>query len=141
MPITQNYRILSSNRMTTKSNRNYLTWITKEEEDKIDNLKDETFVLERGNRIFKIKKRQIYGYGEIDFNKEEDAKLVEKFKFLDSYVYGVPFPSNYDYNTHTCLSPKKKPMWTETISPLDIVKYAHASLNKPQRVLIFNQDK
>lgn len=141
MPITQNYRILSSDRMSNKPNKNYLTYITEEEENKIDNLRDEVFVLERGDRTFKIRKRQIYGYGEIDFNKEEDAILVEKFKFLDSYILGVPYPSNYDYETHTCLSPKRKVMWTETVSPLNIIKYAHASLNKPKRVIIFNQDK
>ena len=137
MPICKDYHIINHRRDTVSPETVYMTWISDEEELKID--KQQTIKLERGKRIFVIQPRQIFCYGIIDFdNDSEDMEELDNMSFFDHLIqHGQRIPSNYDYKTHTCTSPKKFPMLTETWSCADYAKYAHGCLDKPKSVVIF----
>lgn len=141
MPISQNYHILCRNKTNVRTVEVVMTHIDEREESFIDNLKDNIIKLDRGERTFTISRRQIYCYGEVDFNNEEDLKTIDGFKFLSHLgVAGQPIYANHNYHNHTCASPKNHALWTETWSPAYLARYAHASLNKPQRIILFYQD-
>lgn len=143
MPISRHYHILSNNRSNSKCIiQTIMTEINEEEEYLIDNLKDKNLILNRGDRTFEISGRQIYCYGEVDFHNEDDCETIDNFKFLD-YLneVGIHIYSGYNYDKHSCTSPKRHPLRTETWSPLFLAKFAHAALGKPNRILLFSQNK
>lgn len=114
--------------------------ISEEEEEQIDNIKNHIIVFTRGNKEFSVSIKDIYCYGEVDFNDDNTLNQIENFKFLDFLEgNGVHIFSNYDYNTHSCMSDKKYLLHTETWSPAFLAKMAHGYLNKPARILLFNQ--
>lgn len=142
LPVTLNYHILISNTINKKHNSVIMTWISKEEEEYIDTLNNKVLKLKRGDKTFDITSNQIYCYGELDFTKEEDNKAIENFKFTNHLEgVGKKIPSNYDYESHTCIAPTRRYKWTETWSPLVLVKFAHGSLGKPERIVLFNYIK
>ena len=138
MPITQTYRILCNNRESLKRHQVIMTHISKEEEHIIDKIVNAHILLIRGDKQFKITKKQIYCYGEVDFNSEEDLDQIDKFDFLN-YLgsRGLAVPSDYDFETHSCYPETKGVKWTETWTPSIITKYAYACLNKPKRIVLF----
>lgn len=114
-----------------------MTYISEKEEIALD--KGETINLKRGNRTWTITTRNIYCYGEVDFNTgSEDMKQIDTFDFLN-YLGGVGLHiySDYHYDTHECHSPIKNCRWTETWHPAKIAQYAHGCLKKPQRIVLF----
>lgn len=114
--------------------------INEDEEKLIDNIDKSTLTFHRGNRSFSIQMRDIYCYGEVDFNNKETLDKIEEFNFLDYLgAIGVHIYSRYDYKSHSCTSPMRRCMWTETWSPAHLAKMAHGYLGKPQRILLFNQ--
>lgn len=140
MPISQNYHILHSNKKENKVVQIIMIEINEKEEEQLDNIKDEIIKFTSGDKIFKISNKNIICYGEINLEDENNVNLISNFNFLN-YLgsTGVSFVSNYNYKTHSCTSPKRKCLWTETWNPLDLFKFAHASLGKPKRILLFNQ--
>ena len=64
MPITQTYRILCNNRESLNRHQVIMTHISKEEEHIIDKIVNAHILLIRGDKQFKITKKQIYCYGE-----------------------------------------------------------------------------
>lgn len=111
-----------------------MTEISQEEEEAIDNLKDKILELKRGDSVFNITINSIYCYGEVDFHSKEDLDVIEDFDFLNHLKeVGIKVPAGYDYDTHTANWPK----YTETWSPAFLTKFAHASLDKPKRIVLF----
>lgn len=111
-----------------------------EEEEEIDNIDKNLLFFERGNKRFSVTMRDIYCYGQIDFNDKNTIEKINDFNFLDYLgASGIPIYSNYNYTTHSCYTPKRYCLYTETWSPLDLVKLAHGYLGKPQRILLFRQ--
>ena len=109
-------------------------------QEQIDNIEKRTIVFTRGNKKFSVTIRDIYCYGEVDFNDKNILNQIENFNFLDFLENsGVHIFSNYDYNTHSCISDKKYLLHTETWSPAMLAKMAHGYLGKPARILLFNQ--
>lgn len=140
MPIHKDYHFLCSNRSRYRTVSTIMTYITEEEESLIDNLKDKTLQLTRGNRVFNIKMNQIHCYGEVNFESQEDLDTIDGFKFLDFLgCVGIHIYSMYNYKTHSCSSPKRYALWTETWSPSELAKMAHGYIGKPQRIILFNQ--
>ena len=76
-----------------------MTAITEEEEKLIDDNK--TITIKRDNTKFTISKKNIYGYGHIDFsNNSDDREDVDNFNFLDSLdSSGYPIAA-FDYDKH-----------------------------------------
>lgn len=114
--------------------------IDEKEEKLIDNIDKYILKFHRGNRTFSVSMRDIYCYGEIDFNDKETLDKIAEFSFLN-YLdeVGVRIYSRYDYESHSCTSPTNRCMWAETWNPVYLVKMAHGYLGKPQRILLFNQ--
>lgn len=113
--------------------------ISEQEEKRIDNIKDSTLKFQRGDMSFSVKMRDIYCYGEVDFTDKEDLNQIDSFDFLDHLgARGIYIWSQYDYKTHSCRTPNKRILWTETWSPSVVAQIAHGCLGKPQRILLFN---
>ena len=140
MPILKDYQTIVAH---TSRDRVYhqvlITYITKEEEDKIDN--GETIVLQRGNQTFSVSTKNIYCYGEIDFkNGSDDLNLIDDFNWLEHLgLHGIDIPSDYDYNEHACYSPNPSYRTYDTTVPSKVVKWKHGLLGKPKRVVIFKR--
>ncbi len=115
--------------------------INEKEESEIDNIGHKTLYFDRGNRNFSVAMKDIYCYGEIDFYDEDTLDKIEDFNFLDYLKeVGVHIYSRYNYETHSCSSPRRALLWCETFSPLTLVMMAHGFLDKPKRILLFNQN-
>lgn len=115
--------------------------IDEDEEKLIDNIDKSTLIFIRGDRKFSVKMRDIYCYGEVNFEDEDTLNRISEFKFLDYLgAVGIRIQSRYDYKTHSCSSPKRYCLWTETWNPVDLAKMAHGFLGKPKRILLFNQN-
>lgn len=113
--------------------------INEQEEKCIDDIKDSTLKFQRGNMSFSVRMRDIYCYGEVDFTNEEDLNQIDSFDFLDHLgAKGICIWSQYDYKTHSCKTPNKRILWTETWRPAVVAQIAHGRLAKPQRILLFN---
>lgn len=140
MPIYQDYRILNKNISNIGTKITIMIPIDEEEEKLIDNIDKQTLKFNRGNRSFSITMRDIYCYGEVDFTDKNTIDQISNFKFLDYLgAVGVHIYSRYDYATHSCSSPKRHCLWTETWNPAELAKMAHGYLGKPKRILLFNQ--
>lgn len=101
----------------------------------------EPIYIERDGIKFSIDPRNVYCYGETDFEDEnsEDLEYIDTFNWFDCLVEkGVMIPSNYDYKTHTAISDLKIPRWTETFSPAKVTQLVHGMLGKPKRIIIFS---
>lgn len=114
--------------------------INEEEEKLIDNIDKSILKFNRGSKTFSVSMIDIYCYGEVDFEDEDTLNKISEFKFLD-YLgeVGVHIYSKYDYKTHSCSSPKRRCLWTETWNPAELAKMAHGYLGKPKRILLFNR--
>lgn len=112
--------------------------ISKQEEDEIDRIDNHILTFTRGNRDFSVTMKDIYCYGEVDFNDDDTLDQIDEFKFLSHLGgVGIPIISRYDYETHSCSSHLKRPLWTETWSPADLARITHGYLGKPKRILLF----
>lgn len=140
LPIYPNYRILCKNDSSFGIIKTVMIPINEKEEKHIDNIGDSIINFDRGDRSFSITMKDIYCYGEIDFNNEDDLAAINNFHFLDYLTLsGIHIPANYDYKTHTCKSNIKLPLHTETWTPSAVAKVAHGYLGKPQRILLFKE--
>ena len=139
MPIFQDYYILISRTDTGRREQVIMTYITEEEEQKLD--EDEELILKRGNESFQVHGNNIYCYGEVDFHESSnDCKKIATFTFLDYLgLKGIALPSDYHYDTHECYSPLKSHRWYETWRPDVLARYAHGCLNKPKRIVLFRR--
>lgn len=139
MPIFQDYHILVSRTDVNHKEQVIMTYITEEEEQKLDESKE--LVIERGNMIFKVHHNNIYCYGEVNFKEgSDDCKQIATFNFLDYLGWkGVMLPSDYHYDTHECHSPLTSYRWYETWQPDVLARYAHGCLNKPERIVLFRR--
>lgn len=138
MPTYSDYRILTRNDKVVGKPRVIMTEINEEEEKEIDNIGNHYITLHRGNKSFTVKAVNIYCYGEINLNKEEDIEQLKTLTFLNNLEFsGIHIPADYNYETHECISPIKRFRYTETWNPLKVIKYNHGCLNKPKRIIIF----
>ena len=133
---------MSKNVSSIRTQLTVMIPIDEEEEKLIDNIDKSVLIFTRGNRTFSVSMRDIYCYGEVDFEDKDTLNQISEFKFLD-YLgeVGVPIYSRYDYKTHSCSSSKQHCLWMETWNPAELAKIAHCYLGKPKRILLFNQNK
>lgn len=140
LPIYPTYRILNRNKTNLGTKITVMIPISKKEEKRIDDIGKSTLRFTRGNRTFSVKMSDVYCYGEIDFTDRNTLKEIAEFNFLNNLgAVGVSVYSRYDYDTHSCTSPNKYCLWSETWNPVILTKMAHGFLGKPERILLFNQ--
>lgn len=110
-----------------------ITAISEEEENLIDD--NQTITIERDNQKFAVSKKNIYGYGHIDFsNSSEDREDIDNFKFLDNLDFGGYPIDTFDYDKGVFTGG-----WYATWSPFIVCQLMHAHLGKPDRVCIFRK--
>lgn len=136
MPISTNYHTLTKFKEGKSVRKVIVTYISDKEEKDIDNGVN-FLTLERGDKTFYISLKDILTYGNVDFTNKDDLSQLNKIKLFKDTLNCVYRYSNYDYTTHTCKSDIRIPKWTEVIDTVDLVKYAHGCLNKPDRIIIF----
>lgn len=108
-----------------------MTAITEEEEKLID--EDKTITIKRGNTKFTVSKKNIYGYGHIDFSdNSDDREDVDDFNFLNTLDFGGYPISTFDYDKGVFTG-----SWHATWHPFVVCQLMHAHLGKPDRVCIF----
>lgn len=142
LPIRKDYYSIISKLTVDKRNESVvISYLTEEEEKKID--KHEDISIKRGNLVFNIKPEDIYCYGNIDFNNgSQDMDIISSFTWLDHLTLrGVCVPANYNYEKHECKSINRKPMWYDTTKNEVVAKYAHGFINKPKLTIIFRHVK
>lgn len=138
MPITKDYYMLNKRLAPNKTTiATFMTYITEEEEHELDNNK--TLNLERGDMSFTIEPINVYCYGVVDFNTDSsDYNIIEDFDFLNYLSSsGISIPSDYNFKTHQCKSPSNRIRWTETFNSAELAQYAYASIDKPERIVLF----
>ena len=110
-----------------------ITAISEEEEKLLDDNK--TITIERDNAKFAISKKNIYGYGHIDFsNSSDDREDVDNFNFLDNLDFGGYPIDSFDYDRGIFTGG-----WYSTWHPFVVCQLMHAYLGKPERVCIFRK--
>ena len=129
-----------------KTNNNYLVMepLTKEQEENIDNSADKEgcvrFILDEK---YIIPSRDIFLYGEINLNNQDDLELIENSNILTEEVNNASIlPSNIDYKTGVITSDENDVFkWYHTWNKLNWFKYNHLLLGKPERIIIYRVDK
>lgn len=113
--------------------------ITKKQEEDI-----EAAIATTGAILYKrkdgvaIKAKDIYLYGEINLDNEEDIEYIEKFNFIEE-PYGGWIHSNFNYDTGEVTSVRHKFKGYNTNNVITWFKYCYCLLGKPKRVIIYNQ--
>ena len=139
LPIYPDFHILNKNVSNLGTKLTVMIPIDEEEEKLIDNIDKSTLKFNRGNKSFSISMKDSYCDGEVDFEDKDTLNQINEFKFLDYLCeVGVHIYARDDYKTHSCSSPKRCCLWTETWSPSQLAKMAHGYLGKPKRILLFN---
>lgn len=141
MPVDDTYRIISVHPRGNIKEMFIITGINEKEFHKIKHGED--LHIKRGNTEFDVLNDNVLCFGEIDYNEgSEDCIELNSFTFLDHlWVKGVCIPSRYDYKTHTCKSPLRQYLYTETFKNATLCRYLHGCLGKPQFSLIFREVK
>ena len=116
-----------------------MTYISKMEEDALDGKLP--LQIKRGEETFVLDRTHVIHYGEVDFTPgSDDYKILEESKmFFPMEFRGVSVPANYDYEQHAALSDIKTARWFDTVNAALICRYTHGILNKPKRIVIFEQ--
>lgn len=137
MPTFKDCIIVDSHVTKGSTHKVIMTSITEEQENILD--KDGQLTLDVNGLKCIVNKNNVYCYGVVDFTKgSDDLKEIAKFTFLDYRSdSGVVIPASYDYEKHECVSKKPFYMITETFKPDVLVKYKHACINKPERIVLF----
>ena len=117
--------------------------ITAEDFDNVRNNKriiveanDETFVLSQDN----------CSIASIEVDENGNGKDMGDFAGLSWFASipsekGLYVPCNYDYKTHTAVKVNGVIQQVETWDAKRIMRFAHASLNKPKYIAMFNMNK
>lgn len=98
--------------------------ITAYEEKQIDNGKHPLY-----------RSHDIYFYGDIDFNKEEDIHHIKQTNLIME-KHGMLY-SNIDYNKGTVTAINGQIKWAETTDPVLWLKQKHLMIGKPAKVVVY----
>lgn len=84
-----------------------------------------------------IKSKNIYMYGEIDFNNEDDLINIERFNLVGEKPYDnfVPSSFNYDKGSYTLINNILK--GSPTRDPIKWFMYCHCLIGKPKRIIVY----
>lgn len=114
-----------------------MTHLNEKEEKSLDDAG--VVKLKRGSLTFNVFKKDVYCYGEIDYNKGSDdyETLSNQDWFIDCDMQGVMVPSNYDYENNIIVSDIKGGRWYDTVKTEIVAQFKHGQLGKPKRSIIF----
>ena len=141
MPKMENLMVLTSH---TNSDKNtiivYMSYLTQEEENILDN--EDSIEITRNDITYNIEKRNVLGYGNIDFSEDSvDVKLLRHYNnLLYNRMPGKLIPV-FNFNTMNIKTRKGIIQRTETWDFSELCKYGYCTLNKPNKVIIFKETK
>lgn len=112
----------------------FIETITTKEEKEIDDIVNNKGVWIKNDH--KINSKNIFFYGEIDLNSDDDLDIIEKNNLVDENGNYIPTTFNYDNeeittNENGCV--KQYP----TTDPILWFKYCHCIIGKPKRVVVY----
>lgn len=113
--------------------------ITEQEEKSIDNSTKWYDVIrwKRSDGSI-ISGKNIYLYGEVDVDKEEDVDYILKYNLIDTEVGSNNWmPANFDYDTGTFTTIDRKRKETSTWDAYEWFLYNHVLIGKPKRIIIY----
>ena len=140
MPIILTPQLLVCHTKGNCYERIYIAPLTEEKEKILDD--KGTICIETRNNKYTITPKDVFYYGEIDFNEDsEDYEELEYVPWFDNLQYGIKIPARYDFKTHTCKSDTNHIKYYETIKAIDIIKFKYGTLGKPDRCIFFKQCK
>ena len=87
-----------------------------------------------------ITRKQIYFYGEINVNSDDDVSIIEKCELMNQSDSGNIIYSNFDYEKGTVeydKTPKQYPTW----NPLLWFKFNYCLIGKPKRCICYKISK
>lgn len=108
--------------------------ITEAQEKELDELNSITI----DNKL--ISKDNIYCYGEIDINNEQDVQYLKKFNIINLDAEN-PIHSNYNYEEGNVLIEGRVVITRPTWDVIEWFKYNYMLIGKPKRVLIYKCKK
>lgn len=137
MPIFSNQYVLCKHTIGNKTVKVIMMPIDDEIEQKLDKIGDGIRIKNDVHNYY-IQAKNILLYGELDFNNEDDIKVIKRFNFLSHLLgTGIPIPEYYDYNKHVAYTKIDRVMLGETWNPVELCQLAHGSLNKPKKIILF----
>ena len=108
--------------------------ITDKQEQELDELESVNI----NNKI--VSKEDIYCYGQIDVNNEEDTNYLKKFNIINLDDEN-PIHANYNYNEGNVLVEGHLAKMITTWNPVEWFKYNYLLLGKPARIIIYKCKK
>lgn len=98
--------------------------ITEAEEKKID------------KGTYHVPNNDIFFYGEVDLNKEEDLMSIRDFNLVSRDGTGMIYTRfNYKAGTFDLIDGQVK--WGPTSDPIEWFKFNHCRIGKPKRVIVY----
>lgn len=113
--------------------------ISEEEENRIDKSKIYFGDIRYETKDFIVKSDDIYLYGEVDFDNEDDLFNITKFNLINergNHIY-----STFDYNKGSFVTKDGVPKMYETWDPILWFKYCHCLIGKPKRIIVYKDNK
>jgi hypothetical protein len=114
--------------------------ITEEQETRIDKSKiyygDIRYVRNDGTVI---QAKNIYLYGEVDFNNKDDISNIERFNLIDED--GGIIYSNFNYDKGHFITIDRIAKSFPTWNPVLWFKYCHCLIGKPTRIIVYRNPK
>ena len=115
-----------------------MSYLTDKEEKSIDELEN-TITIDRDNQSFTLSKRDIYGYGLIDFSEDStDCQILATQTWLLDLTPGKVIPV-FNYGKSTIKKINGIIKRQETWNVGDLIKYGHCQLGKPNKIIIFKE--
>lgn len=93
------------------------------------------------NLSYNINLNNVYCYGEIDFDNDEDLDVIDNFNWLRNSQYGEVVYSGYNYKKNTCKTPIRYPRYYQTFSSANVAQQAYGRLGCPKRIVIFRDKR
>lgn len=110
--------------------------ITEEQELRIDKSANYFGEMQYESAHGTIRQRDIYLYGNIDFNSPDDIAVIKRFKLvsedMDSFMY-IPF----NYEKGISITTEGITKISPTLNPVDWFKYNYCLIGKPERIIVY----
>lgn len=103
-------------------------------EKKLD--KKETFDIEWNGRKFRVMPRNVFAYGELNLNDEDDIELIYECK-ISIPDDGIWIYSDYNYKTNTTKTKDGRILQYTSFDNYKIIRQAYGMLGCPKKIILF----
>lgn len=111
--------------------------ITEEQEIRIDKSSDYFGELQYESKHGTIHQRDIYLYGNIDFNSKDDLSVIKRFNLVDPDLNSFKYTTfNYDKGT-AIVNSEGITKLSPSIDCVEWFKYNYCLIGKPKRIIVY----